>query len=127
MRWVLVLGVVGVVAVLAVGGLFLARRTSGEEWQGGARSLPRDRGQPVHYVALGDSTVAGIGASSPEKHYVGVLYARLREVYPQARLTNLGVSGATSADVVRGQLRRAGAPRPPPGTTSNAPHDIPHG
>ena len=127
MRWVLVLGVVGVVAVLAVGGLFLARRTSGEEWQGGARSLPRDRGQPVHYVALGDSTVAGIGASSPEKHYVGVMYARLREVYPQARLTNLGVSGATSADVVRGQLRRAVELRPQLVTLSIGPNDITQG
>ena len=127
MRWVLVLGVVGLVAGLAAGGLFLARRLPGEEPQGGTRVLPRDRGQPVHYVALGDSTVAGLGASSPEKHYVGVLHARLREVYPQARLTNLGVSGATSADVVRGQLRRAVELRPQLVTLSIGPNDITQG
>ena len=127
MRWVLVLGVVGLVAVLAAGGLFLARRLPGEERQAGAHSLPRDRSQPVHYVALGDSTVAGIGASSPQKHYVGMLYARLREVYPQARLTNLGVSGATSADVVRGQLRRAVELRPQLVTLSIGPNDITQG
>ncbi len=121
------LGVVGLVAVLAAGGLLLANRLPGREETGRARALPRDRSQPVHYVALGDSTVAGIGASSPEKHYVGVLYARLREVYPQARLTNLGVSGATSADVVRGQLRRAVELRPQLVTLSIGPNDITQG
>ncbi len=32
-------------------------------------TLPRDHGQPVVYVALGDSTVVGVGASSPERNY----------------------------------------------------------
>ena len=56
------------------------------------------------YVALGDSTVYGVGANGPEQNYVSRLYERLRSVYPDARMTNLGVSGATAADVVDGQL-----------------------
>ena len=69
-----------------------------------ARSLPADRDASLVYVALGDSTVEGVGASSPAASYVGRLHARLRRVYPNARLVNLGVAGATSADVRAGQL-----------------------
>lgn len=93
----------------------------------GSHGLPRDRSRPVVYAALGDSTVAGAGASSPEKHYVGLLFARLRALYPQAKLMNLGVGGATSADVVRGQLQRAVALKPDLVTLSIGPNDITQG
>lgn len=89
--------------------------------------MPRDRSQAVLYVALGDSTVYGVGASSPEKNYVSRLYARLRSVYPRARLTNLGVSGATSRDVVEAQLARAVALEPQLVTLSIGPNDITQG
>ncbi len=79
------------------------------------------------YVALGDSTVYGIGANGPERNYVSWLYERLRSVYPDARMTNLGVSGATAADVVDGQLRRAVALRPDLVTLSIGPNDITRG
>ena len=88
------------------------------------RTLPADRDAEVHYVALGDSTVEGIGASSPELTYVARLGQRLREVYPRAVTTNLGVGGATSADVLRRQLDRAVALRPALVTMSIGPNDI---
>jgi len=72
-----------------------------------ARLLPADRSARVTYVALGDSTVEGIGASSSEQTYVSRVYARLRSVYPAARLANLGLGGATSAHVLLRQLDRA--------------------
>jgi lysophospholipase L1-like esterase len=72
-----------------------------------ARMLPRDPAAPVLYVALGDSTVEGIGASRPDAHYVARLHQRLRTIYPRAGVVNLGLGGATSADVVDGQLERA--------------------
>jgi acyl-CoA thioesterase I len=77
-----------------------------------AAMLPADRGAPVRYVALGDSTVYGVGASIPENNYVLRLYTHLRSVYPHADVTNLAVSGATSADVVANQLPRAIALHP---------------
>src|SRR5204863_8913068 len=79
--------------------LALAGLGAGCAWGGhnGTRLLPADRGGGVMYVALGDSTVEGVGASSPERNYVSRVYARLRSVYPDARLANLGVGGATSA------------------------------
>jgi len=79
---------------------------------------------PVHYVALGDSTVEGVGASSPDLNYVSRLHARLRARYPNARVTNLGVGGATSADVITAQLERAIRLRPDVVTLSIGPNDI---
>jgi acyl-CoA thioesterase I len=57
---------------------------------------------PVSYVALGDSTGAGVGAS--EGGYVARLFRRILEARPESKLTNLCLSGATSEDVLRGQL-----------------------
>jgi lysophospholipase L1-like esterase len=107
---------------LAVLGLALA----GCVWSGGERprTLPADRAAALAYVALGDSTVAGVGASGPGTTYVGHLHARLRTVYPNARLANLGVSGARSADVLQQQLDRALALRPHLVTLSIGPNDI---
>ncbi|MBI4638517.1 MAG: SGNH/GDSL hydrolase family protein [Candidatus Rokubacteria bacterium] len=88
------------------------------------RALPGDRGAELTYVALGDSTVEGIGATSPEAIYVHRLWERLRAVYPRARLVNLGVAGATSADVIAAQLRRAIDLRPHLVTLSIGPNDV---
>ena len=76
------------------------------------RRLPGARRAAIVYVALGDSPVEGEGASSPDRNYVGRLYQRLRAVYPHARLVNLGVGGATAADVLSRQLPQALELRP---------------
>ena len=96
-------------------------RTPGTE---GIRTLPADRNATIQYVALGDSTVEGVGASSAAANYVGRLHARLRAVYPTARVVNLGVGGATSVDVLRRQLDRAIELRPHLVTLSIGPNDI---
>lgn len=71
-----------------------------------ARAAP-----PILYVALGDSTAAGIGAERgggyPER-----LARRLGESGTQVRLLNLGAPGATAEDVRRAQLPRVLAERP---------------
>ena len=91
---------------------------------GHAPQLPADRSAEVVYVALGDSTVEGQGATTPDRHYVGRLHERLRTVYPRARLVNLGVGGATAAGVLRGQLPQATELRPALVTLSVGPNDI---
>ncbi|WP_105035988.1 SGNH/GDSL hydrolase family protein [Cryobacterium aureum] len=59
------------------------------------------------YVAIGDSAAQGIGASNPNKSYVGVLADHVRLVTGQTvRVVNLSVSGATVALAVRDQLPR---------------------
>lgn len=107
------------VLLVATGGL-ASCAGPGEE----PRRLPEDRARPVLYVALGDSTVEGIGASRPELNYASRFHERLRSVYPRARIVNLGVSGATAADVVARQLRKAVALRPDLVTLSVGPNDI---
>ena len=59
-----------------------------------------------HRVARGDSTGVGIGASANES-YVARVFAKSRVRWPDARLTNLCESGATSATVKARQLARA--------------------
>ena len=65
---------------------------------------------PIVYVALGDSTGAGVGAR--EGGYVARLFKRMLERRPGSKLSNLCVSGATTADLVRGQLDRGVALNP---------------
>ncbi len=66
------------------------------------------------YVALGDSLAVGVGASDPaSKGYVPLVHQALRNSEPYQQrglvLVNLGVSGATSADLLEagGQLEQA--------------------
>lgn len=62
------------------------------------------------YVAIGDSTAQGIGASRPERSYVGQLAAAVRTQSERSvRVLNLGVSGATTSLAVRDQLPLFGA------------------
>lgn len=107
-------------------GLIAMVIASGCTWSrsAGPRMLHADRGTPLVYVALGDSTVQGVGASSAAVTYVARLRERLLAVYPHARTTNLGVAGATSGDVVAGQLERAIALAPDLVTLSIGPNDI---
>ena len=88
------------------------------------RTLPADRGAAIVYVALGDSTVEGVGATNRSRNYVSRVHERLRAVYPAARVTNLGVGGATSADVRGRQLDRAIELRPQLVTLAIGPNDI---
>lgn len=110
-------------ALLALGALLLATACSSTR-AAGVRMLPADASAEVIYVALGDSTVEGVGASSAGTNYVGRLAARLRDRYPRARTVNLGVAGATSYDVLEAQLGEAIALKPQLVTLSIGPNDI---
>lgn len=116
MRWLAVTAAV-VVLVAACG---LPRHDPPRVLLGNCRA-------PVHYVALGDSTVEGVGASRADLNYVSRLHARLRAIYLNARMTNLGVGGATSADVITKQLDRAITFQPALVTLSIGPNDITRG
>ena len=55
-------------------------------------------------VAIGDSTAMSIGASAPERGYVGQLVASLRHQGQPWRVINLGMSGAKLEDGLERQL-----------------------
>lgn len=82
--------------------------------------------QPVVYTALGDSTGVGVGASAGGG-YVARLFERIKREDTSARLTNLCVSGATTADVLREQLNPAITSRPTLITLGIGINDIGHG
>ena len=80
---------------------------------------------PIVYVALGDSTGSGMGAR--EGGYVARLFKRILERRPGSKLSNLCVSGATTADLLRGQLDRGVAMNPDLVTVGIGINDIGHG
>jgi lysophospholipase L1-like esterase len=70
----------------------------------------RDRaaaGGDLRYVAIGDSAAQGIGASRPDRSYVGLIAEHAAAVTGRdVHVVNLSVSGATTALAVRDQLPR---------------------
>jgi acyl-CoA thioesterase-1 len=59
----------------------------------------------LRYVALGDSLAQGVGASRPERGYVGVLAARLEaDTGATVQVVNLSITGVRLADLLDGQL-----------------------
>ena len=79
---------------------------------------------PLVYVALGDSTGAGVGAVNGG--YVARLYQRILGSRPGSLLANFCVSGATTADVLRGQLDQGVAQDPQLVTLGIGINDIGH-
>ena len=104
------LSVLGCVAILIVAELVLAVRraylpTEPAMELGGA--FGPSGGKPLRFVVLGDSTAAGLGATSPRTAYPTLLANRLAEGGFRVELVALGVSGARVADVLHEQIPRA--------------------
>ena len=68
--------------------------------------------EPLHFVVLGDSTSAGVGADTPENAYPWVLAERLAAEGRYVTLETFGVSGARVADVLNDQVPKAVAAQP---------------
>jgi lysophospholipase L1-like esterase len=91
-----------------------------------ANMTKEEQRAPVIYTALGDSTGVGVGAKQGGG-YVARLFERIRRERSDARLTNLCVSGATTDDVLRGQLKAAISSHPNLVTLGIGINDIGHG
>ncbi|MDX6693330.1 MAG: acyl-CoA thioesterase [Blastocatellia bacterium] len=78
----------------------------------------------IIYVAVGDSTGVGVGAR--DGGYPARLLKRITQEHRQARLINLCVSGATTEDLLRDQLKQATAARPTLVTVGIGINDIGH-
>ncbi|MEO8435453.1 MAG: SGNH/GDSL hydrolase family protein [Pyrinomonadaceae bacterium] len=78
----------------------------------------------ISYLALGDSTGAGVGAT--EGGYVARLFRRIETARPGSTLLNLCVSGATTEDVLDEQLDRGIAGQPTLVTLGVGINDIGH-
>lgn len=80
--------------------------------------------QPFLYVALGDSTAEGMGASSHDRAYTSIIYSSLKERYRKAKYHNFAKSGAILKDVINHQLPKALAINPSLITISIGANDI---
>lgn len=68
-------------------------------------SQPRGQAGGLLYVALGDSVAQGIGASRPDRGYVGLVAENLRRQSGEpVQVINLSRSGATISDVLDVEL-----------------------
>lgn len=79
---------------------------------------------PIVYVALGDSTGAGVGAVGGG--YVARLYQRMLQHRPGSELVNVCVSGADTSDLLRDQLDKGVAKNPQLVTLGIGINDIGH-
>lgn len=99
-------------------------RQQGNSTPGFNRMSPNSSSGPISYVALGDSTGAGVGAT--EGGYVARLFKRIETGRPGSTLSNLCVSGATTEDVLYDQLNRGMARSPTLVTLGIGINDIGH-
>ncbi len=68
-------------------------------------SIPRGQNGGLVYLALGDSAAQGIGASQPDRGYVGLIADQIRmQTSRPVQVINVSKSGAKLADVIRDQL-----------------------
>jgi acyl-CoA thioesterase-1 len=81
---------------------------------------------PFTYVAIGDSTVEGIGASHPNRTYANVVYANLKLSHKKAMHYNFGKSGVRIQGVLATQLEPTIAASPELVTISVGVNDIIH-
>lgn len=91
-----------------------------------ANMTKEEQRAPLVYTALGDSTGVGVGAKQGGG-YVARLFERIKRERSDAHLTNLCVSGATTDDVLRGQLGAAVSSHPNLVTLGIGINDIGHG
>ncbi|MFA5124929.1 MAG: SGNH/GDSL hydrolase family protein [Patescibacteria group bacterium] len=75
--------------------------------------MTEEKGQRMTYVAIGDSLTAGVGATSAAASLPGALAQKISVALGvQVIVNNLGVPGATSFDILTGQVIDAGQMQP---------------
>jgi len=84
------------------------------------------RGDKFVYVAIGDSTVEGVGSSHPKKSFPALVFRKIKKDKKNASFYNLGKSGARIKDVVEHQLPKAISLKPDLITISVGSNDLRH-
>jgi acyl-CoA thioesterase-1 len=114
------------VVALALLGPILAACTATQSPARTGSATPRvASGGHVVYVAVGASDTVGVGTTDPARQAWPAVFAR--EALPAgARVHNLGISGATTAQAIRDELPRALALRPTIATVWLNVNDLTH-
>ena len=104
---VFILCLVIVASLYGIALLLLARQLPVYQkyWQ--ARAVEPAAANAITYIAMGDSTAQGIGATSPNKGYVGLIAEAITQKTGRpVHLINISKSGAKVDDVLYEQLPR---------------------
>lgn len=99
-------GIIGSL-ILIEAGLLIAMKVSvttfKRHWEKQISQPPEQHA--IKYVAFGDSTAQGIGATSAERGYVGLVARMLAEKYGRpVQILNFSATGAVAKDVITKQL-----------------------
>ncbi len=86
--------------------------------------FPKKHQKRFVYVAIGDSSVEGVGASHHTKSYPSIIFEKIKSTYPAAEYHNLGKSGDRIKNVLEAQLPQALALKPNLVTVSIGVNDI---
>lgn len=78
------------------------------------------------YVALGDSSVEGLGATTPDRTYPAIIFTAIKNAYKNAVFYNLGRTDSDAADLIIEQLDKAIELAPDLVTISIGTNDIRH-
>lgn len=93
------------IGLYIIGLLALAGQVPAYQKHWDAKNAEISASNAITYIALGDSTAQSIGASSPEKGYVGLIAEAIaRKTGRPVHLVNLSKSGAKVEDVLNTQL-----------------------
>lgn len=76
------------------------------------RMSKKDPTKEFVFVALGDSTVEGAGASHHKRSFTGIIYSMINERFPKTRYHNFGKFGSSTKDVINEQIDKAIALKP---------------
>lgn len=103
--WILLVIVAGVVLLESISLLMLKRNVEGYKNYWLAQNQKPFKQDSITYIALGDSAAQGLGASRPDKGYVGLIAAQMAKTANEPiRVINLSESGAKIQDVTDKQL-----------------------
>ena len=120
--WIAIL--VSFVSAAVVGGLYVRYLVVSKNFNDYWTQNMLSDGQYI-YVAMGDSTAVGVGASSPQKGYVGQLVDKIQnETGKTVKIVNLAQPGSHIADVIYKQIPKLKEYKPDLVTVSVGANDI---
>lgn len=88
------------------------------------RLSKKDPTKEFVFVAIGDSTVEGAGATHHKRSFTGILYSMIKERFPKTSYHNFGKFGSSTKDVINDQLDKAIALKPDLVTISVGANDM---
>jgi lysophospholipase L1-like esterase len=120
--WIIVIAIC--IAGAAIGGLYVRYLITSNNFSNYWSQKMLDEGELV-YVALGDSTAVGVGASNPQSSYVGIVAQNIQATTGKSvKIVNLALPGKHIKDVIKDQVPKLSEYHPDIVTVSVGANDV---